>query len=144
MVSPQTELCSARPPRPGSAARQCFRQLAKCSGERGRATGVGGSLLPPRGYLGRSGRPPSQVSVLCRPRLGWGADGPGAGVAGHAQNFVWSEVLPRLPPFLLSVGGREPPKRVFSSEGLGENRGPLRLASACGEPCPWQTCVVPC
>ena len=78
VVSPQTELCSARPPRPGSAARQCFRQLAKCSGERGRAAGVGGSLLPPRGYLGRSGRPPSQVSVLCRPRLGWGADGPGA------------------------------------------------------------------
>lgn len=48
MVSPQTELCSARPPRPGSAARQCFRQLAKCSGERGRAAGIRESLVPPQ------------------------------------------------------------------------------------------------
>ena len=67
MVSPQTELCSARPPRPGSAARRCFRQLAKRSGERGRAAGVGESLIPPWGYLGRSGRPPGQVSVCADP-----------------------------------------------------------------------------
>lgn len=101
--------------------------------------GIGVSLIPPQGCLGRSSRPPAQVSVACRPCRGRGADGPRAGAAGCAQNFAWNEALPRLQPFLLSVGGREPPKRVLSPEGLGESRGLLRPASACGEPCPQQT-----
>ena len=65
------------------------------------------------------------------------------GRSSWACSELWSEVLPRLQPFLLSVGGREPPKRVSSPEGLGENRGLPRLASACSEPCLQQTRVVP-
>lgn len=34
-ASPQTGLCSASPPKPDSAAKWCFRQSAKCSGEGG-------------------------------------------------------------------------------------------------------------
>lgn len=74
---PQTGLCSASPPKLGSAAKWCFRQSAKCSGEGGWGRLSVLSLVLP---LGQSGQGWLQlVSALACGPLCW------AGVANGGQ-----------------------------------------------------------
>lgn len=110
-ASPQIELCSARPPKPDSAAKWCFRQSAKCSGECGGGGGVLTVPVPAPGLSLRRSPPRSNATVT--PGGPEGLMGPGRTQprlqtarqpAGFGQELFWSEVLPVLLHFLLFVG----------------------------------------